>query len=292
MSTFTIPRRTFTFDSFVDDTLSSDISRTPNPSGPRNSTISVANYSAMKAGSYEIGQLVKNESTQAVYRYNGSGEFTLFLGGGFPPTLTDSITFACTEARIIGFSTSANGLISDRGNIWIAGSGDSLSPVPPAFTPLTIAPYNRTTDTLEGIITEIYADSSGWPMNAELVFIDLSNAPNLREVYAEDSLLETIDFSECTSLELVNLSGNNLVEVKGLGNTVLEDKYSHYTALDLSNNQLDSDALNEIYASLPQGVYGGGYPRTINVTGNPGVGAGSGSNPALAVGWTVVGDLA
>ena len=256
-------------------------------------TISVADYATMKAGSYEIGQLVKNESTQAVYRYNGSGEFTLFLGGGFPKTLTNSITFACTEARSIGFNASADGFVSDRGNIWVKDQGSALSSLPPAFTPITIAPYETTTDTLTGTISEIHASSDrGWSVNAELVFIDLSNAPNLREVYAEDSLLETIDFSGCTSLTEVNLSGNNLVEVKGLGDTELEDRYSHYTALDLSNNQLDSDALNEIYASLPQGAYGDGYSRTIIVTGNPGVGAGSGSNPALAVGWTVVGDIA
>lgn len=62
-------------------------------------------------------------------------------------------------------------------------------------------------------------------------------------------------------------------------------------ALPLNNQLLNAQAIQGIYESLPL-VIGSGRTHTIDVTGNPGAGAGSGTNPAVATakGWVVMGD--
>jgi hypothetical protein len=124
--------------------------------------------------------------------------------------------------------------------------------------------------------------------------VSLIGTSNINQLSLMENELTTIDLSDCTSLTDLYLNDNELESIVGLDVVRAEDRYSHHTALPLSNNNFSASVLNDIYTSIPDGSsYGSGYLKTIDVTGAPGAGAGSGSTPSIATskGWTVVGDV-
>ena len=127
--------------------------------------------------------------------------------------------------------------------------------------------------------------------NNQIASLDTTGLSSLRELTLQNNQLTSFDGTGLSSMYNFYITNNQLTSFL-VGDMTLEDIYSYHTALDLSNQQLGVDALNLIYADLPDGDTYGYYPNTINVTGNIGAGAGTGTNPSVATakGWTVIGD--
>jgi len=149
--------------------------------------------------------------------------------------------------------------------------------------------------------------------NNLLTSVDVTGLSSLTDLYLNNNLLTSFDGTGLSSLDQLFLQNNQLTSFDGtglssltnldvtnnqiasflVGDLQLEDRYNYYTALTLSNQQLDAAALQVIYNDLPDGNSYGSYNNTLNVTGNPGAGAGSGTDPSVATskGWTIVGDV-
>ena len=127
--------------------------------------------------------------------------------------------------------------------------------------------------------------------NNQLNSLDITGLSSLTDLTLQNNQLTSFDGTGLSSIYNFYITNNQLTSFL-VGDMTLEDVYSYHTALDLSNQQLGTDALNLIYADLPDGDAYGYYPNTINVTGNIGAGAGTGTNPSVATakGWTVIGD--
>ena len=112
------------------------------------------------------------------------------------------------------------------------------------------------------------------------------------QLFLQNNQLTSFDGTGLSSLTNLDVTNNQIASFL-VGDLQLEDRYNYYTALTLSNQQLDAAALQVIYNDLPDGNSYGSYNNTLNVTGNPGAGAGSGTDPSVATskGWTIVGDV-
>jgi len=149
--------------------------------------------------------------------------------------------------------------------------------------------------------------------NNNLTSFNGTGLTTVTRLYLTNNQLTSFNGTGLSALNTLNLSSNQLTSFNGAGLTAvtlltldnnqissfivgelqLYDVYSYYLALNLINQQLDAAAIQQIYDDLPDGTsYGGSYPNTIDVTGNPGAGIGSGTTPATATaqGWIVVGD--
>lgn len=130
--------------------------------------------------------------------------------------------------------------------------------------------------------------------NNSVSSLSIGMCSELESLNARNNQLERFSGVGLGSMLILKLN-NNLISDFVLGDMEMFDAFYYNTALDLSNQQLDAAAIQTIYEDLPDGTtYGGNYPHTIDVTGNPGAGTGSGTDPSVATdkGWTVVGDLA
>jgi len=126
----------------------------------------------------------------------------------------------------------------------------------------------------------------------QLTSFDGTGLSSLTELNLSNSPLTSFDGTGLSSLTNLNVTNNQLTSFL-VGDLQLENRYNYYTALTLSNQQLDAAALQVIYNDLPDGNSYGSYNNTLDVTGNPGAGAGSGTDPSVATskGWTVLGDV-
>jgi len=128
--------------------------------------------------------------------------------------------------------------------------------------------------------------------NNQLTNIELSGLSSLEGIILDFNNLQTFDGTGLPG-SVYNFSiDNNLLTSFTLGDLLLDDSGFHYGSLTLTNNQLDATALQQLYSDLHD-KWDAFYSPSVDVAGNPGAGAGSGTDPSVATGkdWLVVGDV-
>lgn len=120
----------------------------------------------------------------------------------------------------------------------------------------------------------------------------LSN-PSIQEITIYGNTNFSIDWYNVVVRNNSSLSAFNVAPGTGVFTNATYLYY--YGVLDFRNNNLSVSALDDLYDELKDFSSNPPFsPLIITVTGNPGAGAGSGSDPSIATdkGWTVVGDSA
>ena len=129
--------------------------------------------------------------------------------------------------------------------------------------------------------------------NNQLTSFDGTGLSALSELSIQHNQLTSFDGTGLSAMTVLTIQYNQLTSFI-VGDLMTEDLYTLFQALPLQDQQLDAAAIQQIYEDVPDGDSYGTYSNTINVTGNPGAGAGSGTDPSVATakGWTVDGDSA
>jgi hypothetical protein len=216
---------------------------------------------------------------------NGDANYLITLTSKTPPNNREPRFYAILPCDSGGDVTGADITYLDLSNqnvtaVDIKGL-DELLTINLNFNHLTSFAGAKSLLTIKLINNSVSSLSIG--MCSELAALELTN-----------NQLERFSGVGLGSMFILKLN-NNLIFDFVLGDMELFDAFFYNTALDLSNQQLDAATIQTIYEDLPDATtYGGSYPHTIDVTGNPGAGTGSGTDPSVATdkGWTVVGDVA
>lgn len=112
---------------------------------------------------------------------------------------------------------------------------------------------------------------------------DLSNCTHVSSLFQDCHSLSVIPALNLSSTQNLSYWVDNCFNLKRVKATGMKTS-NNVDILNFSDNDLDANALNEIYTNLGTGYVSG---SNIKVTGNPGV---SGHNPSIATnkGWTVI----
>ena len=234
-----------------------------------------------------------------------SNQLTSFNGAGLT-TLTE---LYLTNNNLTSFNVAGLTALTDlslSSNNLTSFNGTGLS----ALNTLDLS-YNQLTSfngTGLSAVTELRLDSNN------LTSFNGTGLTAVTALYINNNQLTSFNGAGLSAVTILYINSNQLTSFNGaglsavtalyiynnqltsftVGELQLYDVYSYYLALNLINQQLDAAAIQQIYDDLPDGTsYGDSYPNTIDVTGNPGAGAGSGTTPATATaqGWIVVGDV-
>jgi Leucine-rich repeat (LRR) protein len=110
------------------------------------------------------------------------------------------------------------------------------------------------------------------------ISLDVSECTALESLNCSGNQLTVLDISGCTALESLNCSGNQLTVLDVSGCTALHE-------LDCGSNQLTASALNTVLTALPNHT-GEPYYGTIYIYNNSGAGT---CNKAIAQnkGWGI-----